>query len=527
MQIAKQATHPDLLSHSAKLQQQHETATLADARKEKGQVFTPPGICRFMAALFTRIPEHFRLLDAGAGVGSLMAALCERMLALHAPRHIEVVLYENDPALVPLLEENMRHCHKALTGAGHELLYTIHEKDFIVSTQGRRAQRTFFDDELSLEPFDAAILNPPYFKIGSNSAHVLAMGDVFPGNSNIYMLFMARVAELLRPNGEMVAITPRSFCNGLYFRNFRRWFFSRMALRHVHLFECRRSTFDDVLQESVITLTQRLGVAVPSTTVTTSVGRDIPAKLKEITLPASDLLDDTSGDMVLRIPTTAAEVGIMKIVELWPDRFSELGLQISTGPVVLFRSWEFLEKHVNGAATAPLLEPHNVKPFKTVWPIDKRGKPIAFRVCPESLKHLVPTRNYVLLRRFSAKEERRRLTASGFLAKGENHPYLALENHLNYVYHVERELTDDEVHGLVALFNSALLDGYFRIISGNTQVNATEIRTMKFPGLELVKRIGGQVKKLPAMEPAAAERIVLDVLGVNGPVGAYVMEAGT
>jgi adenine-specific DNA-methyltransferase len=525
MQLARRSNDVGLLDYSEGLQQRHEAATSADARKEKGQVFTPPSVCRFMAGLFTRIPEHFRLLDAGAGVGSLTAAICERVLTLHAGRQIEVMLYENDAALVPLLEDNMQNCRKALAGAGHELRYTIHERDFIVSTQGRHAQRTFFDDELSLEPFDAAILNPPYFKIGANSAHALAMGDVFQGNSNIYMLFMARVAELLRPNGEMIAITPRSFCNGLYFRNFRRWFFLRMALRHVHLFECRRSTFDDVLQESMITLTQRLGVAVPSTTITTSVGRDIPAKLTGITLPASKVLDDSSGDMVLRIPTTTTEEGIIDIVESWPDRFADLGLRISTGPVVLFRSREFLEKHIDGTATAPLLEPHNVKPFKTVWPIDKRGKPIAFRVCPESLKHLVPTRNYVLLRRFSAKEERRRLTASGFLAKGESHPYLALENHLNYVYHVDRELTDDEVHGLTALFNSALLDGYFRVISGNTQVNATEIRTMKFPPLDLVKRVGGRVKKLDTAAPAEVERVVLEVLGINGPVGVHVMEA--
>src|SRR5207248_10372813 len=123
-------------------------------------------------------------------------------------------------------------------------------------------QRMLFDDGADDE-FDAVIMNPPYFKIGADSPHGLALGDAFRGNTNIYMIFMARAAELLRPNGETVAITPRSFCNGLYFRNFRRWFFSRMGLGHVHLFECRRSTFDNVLQESIITRTHRLGTASP------------------------------------------------------------------------------------------------------------------------------------------------------------------------------------------------------------------------------------------------------------------------
>lgn len=525
MKLAKVAEEIGLIDYAATLQERHEAATAADARKERGQVFTPPGVCGFMAGLFTKIPDNFRLLDAGAGVGSLAAAVCERIQTLRSPRKIEIALYETDATLLPLLEDNMRHCRKALNAAGHDLRYTIHEADFILETQGRRTQRMLFDDGDASEQFDAAIMNPPYFKIGAGSAHALAMGEAFRSQPNIYALFMARAAELLQPNGELVAITPRSFCNGLYFRDFRRWFFSRMALRHVHLFECRRSTFDNVLQESIITHTQRLGIAVPSAKITSSVGRNIPNNPRALTLPTGKILDDTAGDMVLRIPSSDEEVAISDAVESWPDRFVELGLRISTGPVVLFRAKEFLLPKADGNETAPLIEPHNVKPFQTVWPVEKRGKPIAFRVCPQSLKHLVPTRNYVLLRRFSAKEERRRLTASCFLQAGETRSYLALENHLNYVYHADRELTVEEVYGLTALFNSALLDRYFRIISGNTQVNATEIRSINFPQLEKVAAIGEQVKALNDFQPAKVERIVLEALGINGHIGHYLMES--
>jgi adenine-specific DNA-methyltransferase len=527
MPVAKRSSDLGLLDVSAALQQRHEAATSADARKERGQVFTPPSVCRFMAGLFKQIPDHFRLLDAGAGVGSLAAAVCERILTLRSPRQIEVVAYETDAALLPLLEDNMQHCRKALDGAGHELRYTLRNDDFILSTHGPRGQRLLFDDSEPAEEFDAAIMNPPYFKIGADSAHALAMGDAFRSQPNIYTLFMARAAELLRPDGELVAITPRSFCNGLYFRDFRRWFFSRMQLRHVHLFECRRSTFENVLQESVITRTQRLGVSASSTTITTSLGRDIPDQLTEMTLPTAKILDDTSGDMVLRIPATALESEIMHAVEAWPDRFLELGLQISTGPVVLFRAEEFLLAKLDGKETAPLLAPHNVKPFKTVWPVEKRGKPTAFRVCPRSLKHLVPTRNYVLLRRFSAKEERRRLTASWFLQREEVRPYLALENHINYVYHPARELTEEEAYGLTAIFNSTLLDRYFRILSGNTQVNATEIRSIRFPALDLVAAIGQRLKKLGDYHAAKVEQLVLEVLGINGHLRAYLMESAS
>ena len=522
MPLAKSSEAFRLLDFSAALQERHEAATTADARKQMGQVFTPPGVCSFMAGLLTRIPDRFRLLDAGAGIGALSAAVCERVLTLRSPRHVEIVLYETDPALLPLLEENLRHCRQALKAAGHELRYSIHGEDFILGTQGR-GQRTLFDAGETAD-FDAVIMNPPYFKIAAGSPHATAMGDAIRCQPNIYTLFMARAAELLRPNGEMVAITPRSFCNGLYFRDFRRWFFKRMTLRQIHLFECRRSTFENVLQESVITHSQRLGVAIPATTITTSLGRDIPAGLEGLTVPTAKVLDDASGDMVLRIPATGEESAIIDAVEAWPERFQGQGLRISTGPVVLFRAEQFLLPLLDGKDTAPLIGPHNVKPFKTVWPVEKRGKPTAFRVCPESLKHLVPTRNYVLLRRFSAKEERRRLTASWFLQAEEKRPYLALENHINYVYHADRELTADEVCGITALFNSALLDRYFRIISGNTQVNATEIRSINFPDLGQVASIGERLKRLDDYRPAAVERTVLEALGINGRLGAYLME---
>jgi adenine-specific DNA-methyltransferase len=197
---------------------------------------------------------------------------------------------------------------------------------------------------------------------------------------------------------------------------------------------------------------------------------------------------------------------------------------VSTGPVVLFRAKQFLLKELDGRETAPLLAVHNVKPFETLWPLPKRNKPTAFQVCPGSLKHLVPTRNYVLLRRFSAKEERRRLTASCFIGEQEQRPYLALENHLNYVYHAQRELTANEIFGLAALFNSTLLDRYFRIISGNTQVNATEIRTMRFPNLGIASAIGTRVRNLGGFQPQGIEKIVLEELGINGALARYLTE---
>jgi adenine-specific DNA-methyltransferase len=128
----------------------------------------------------------------------------------------------------------------------------------------------------------------------------------------------------------------------------------------------------------------------------------------------------------------------------------------------------------------------------------------------------LPARNYVLLRRFSAKEEKRRLTASPYLPTVEERRRpVALENHINYITHSARELSADEVRGLVAMFNSALLDRYFRVVSGNTQVNATEIRAMPFPDLRTIARIGARTGSREPEDREAIEAAVLDVLGIS------------
>jgi len=506
-----------MLAYALNLQERYENGTPKERRKNKGQVFTPPGIARFMASLFSSIRGEYRLLDPGAGVGVLTAAVCERLLSGRAPCRLCAHLYENDAQLTPLLKRNLENCARVLGQAGHELEYVIHEEDFILTASSAlEDQGVLFDDIRSEERFDGAIMNPPYFKLRKDSRYARLMARIVHGQPNVYAFFMALGAKLLREGGELVAITPRSFCNGLYFRGFRRWYFEHVALDHLHLFESRTDAFShsSVLQESVISKVHRLGAPSRKVTVTTSFGKDLRDGFERAELPTRKIIDDSCGNCVVRVPEGPYDRDIMKLMDSLPERFSDSGLRISTGRVVMFRATQFLLFDPHETDSVPLLLPHNVKRFETVWPLRKNGKPIAFRFCDDSLPLLVPARNYVLLKRFSAKEERRRLTASCLLRGQLPVSHIGLENHLNYVYHADRELTEDEVFGLAALFNSAVVDRYFRTISGNTQVNATEIRSMSFPDLATVGKIGRRVRQ----NWNDAEAVVLSEVGAGNSI---------
>ena len=120
----------------------------------------------------------------------------------------------------------------------------------------------------------------------------------------------------------------------------------------------------------------------------------------------------------------------------------------------------------------------NVKPMSAQWPIETR-KQQYIMVTAGSLPLLVPDRNYVLMRRFSAKEERRRLVSAPLLASTLGSNLVGLENHLNYIYRPKGELMPEEAYGLAAFYSCRIPDTYFRTFNGNTQISATELRTCR------------------------------------------------
>jgi adenine-specific DNA-methyltransferase len=493
---------------AAEQQRQFDASTSPRTRRERGHFGTPPVIADFMAGMFMEIPQGaVHILDPGAGVGTLSAALCKRVLRQRSPRRLAFELWENDPQLEERLRSTMEACREALRAAGHEMDFTIRPEDFVLE----HVQPSLFGAAARVS-FHLAIMNPPYFKLRKDSEQARLMGHIVYGQPNIYALFLAVAADLLVDGGEMVAITPRSYFNGLYFKRFRKWFFDRMTARHIHVFESRTEAFreGDVLQENVILRAEKKSDP-KDVLLTSSAGREFDRSARQI-LPYPRVVENSSGDHVVRVTPRRLGQEIAEAVDALPRRFRELPFEISTGPVVTFRSTEFLCQE-RSKDTAPLLWMHNVRPFVTRFP-PKNGKPTHILVSDESKRLLLPAKRYVLLKRFTAKEERRRLVAGVMEADHCYSRLVGLENHLNYVYRPKGELSKEEALGLAALFNSLLVDQYFRAISGNTQVNAAEIRAMPVPEIETIRQIGQAVGGSEDKDPVVLERLVGEALGL-------------
>ncbi|HTT77693.1 MAG TPA: Eco57I restriction-modification methylase domain-containing protein [Candidatus Binataceae bacterium] len=464
-----------------------------DHRKSHGLYLTPPVIAAFMADMI-RPRDTMRLLDPAAGAGILLCAAVERLAQKpYPPRFIEISAYEIDSGLAKHLRDVLDQLTAWAASRGIQVRTTIRREDFILAEaaalHGKPVHR-----------FDAVVANPPYFKIGKDDIRAVAARTVVHGQPNIYGLFMAVAAALLVPGGDLIFITPRSYASGPYFQKFRERFFSVVRPVQVHVFDSRRHTFsrDEVLQENVILHAVRdnnwfeSGADHSFTISSSTSAHDLEDRVK---WPAAlcDVIDPVNLAGAFRLPASPEDEDILRRVDAWTGCLQDYGLQISTGPVVPFRAIEFLLERPT-RSTVPLLWMHHVRAMDVHWPNGTR-KPQYIVPSAGSRKLLVPNRNYVLLRRFSAKEEQRRLTASQLLSNAIDFPTVGLENHLNYVHRPGGNLTEDEAWGLAALYNSTLLDGYFRCINGNTQVSATELRAMPLPPLEAIVTLGRCVKR--------------------------------
>ena len=67
---------------------------------------------------------------------------------------------------------------------------------------------------------------------------------------------------------------------------------------------------------------------------------------------------------------------------------------------------------------------------------------------------------------------------------------LGFENHLNVLHEDKHGLPEQLAYGLAAFLNTTAVDENFRRFNGHTQVNATDLRVMKYPDRKTLTALG-------------------------------------
>ncbi|MCL2715950.1 MAG: Eco57I restriction-modification methylase domain-containing protein [Alphaproteobacteria bacterium] len=452
--------------------------TARQYKADLGQFMTPPNVARFMASLFVPGPfKACRLLDAGAGAGALSCAFLDRWAgALSGFTTVDVTACEIDDRLRSHLKRHLRAyphvTHRIVAG---DYIEATTREDVVAQTQGGF--------------YTHIILNPPYKKIRSNSAHRQALRRVGIETVNLYSAFVALALTQALPRGQIVAIIPRSFCNGPYYRRFRDFILERAALRQIHLFGSRKNAFrdDGVLQENIILCLER-GGEQGAVRVSTSTD-DSFADLATHDYPFERIVLPDDRERFIHVPAEPRALA-MEPCPAVSCTLADLGIHVSTGPVVDFRLRAYLRDNPE-KGTVPLLYPAHFSGARMTWPIPGMKKPNAILHTCDTGKWLFPRGFYCVVRRFSSKEEKRRIHAS-VVDPGafEEASMLGFENHLNLFHENRRGLPEALAHGLAAFLNMTAVDAYFRSFNGHTQVNATDLRMLRYPSRERLIRLG-------------------------------------
>lgn len=442
-----------------------------------GQHFTPAQAAELIASM-PRCEglSEVRILDPGAGSGSLFVALVDRLLRAGKVRKIEIVAVELDDSLAPHLDSALEDCRSVSESLGVACTVQRVSGDFIHMAAGADAK------DLGL--FDIVILNPPYGKIAASSDVRSLLRAQGVEAVNLYAAFVALGIQRLKDGGQLVAITPRSWANGSYFSQFRKWLFKCVSLDTIHIFDSRNTVFaaTKVLQETIIFSVTK-GIQSPNITISTSVAHlDEP---NTRTVEAAAVLHPSDPQMFVRIPgDTGGE--IERAMDALPCTMADLGVKVSTGKVVDFRSRNNLHE-IPRPEHHPLIYPVNFDQGRIVWPtLGKKSQ--GFSIEQETdRKLLMPPGDYVVIKRFSAKEERRRIVAAVWEDNGLEP---AFENHLNVINAGGKGLDRALAEGLCWWLNSTFVDNWFRTFSGHTQVNAGDLRTLKFPVPARLRELG-------------------------------------
>lgn len=460
-------------------------------RARLGQFFTHPDVSRLMASMFSERAEEVRLLDAGAGTGALSAAFVNELSQWKKrPGKLSVTAYELDPELTSYLLATLEACERRALELGLSFSSQTFAEDFIQTGVDILQGRLVSPRETK---FNYAILNPPYRKINSQSVPRRHLSSIGLETSNLYTGFLEIVSRLLEPGGELCAITPRSFCNGPYFKAFRKSFLRVMTIRRIHVFESRDRAFEDdaVLQENIIFHAVKTADKSGAKVIITS------SSGPEDTLLTSRVVDydqlvSPDDDQFIHIVPDETERRIREQMSAFTATLPGLGLRVSTGRVVDFRASGYLRQEPE-EGSAPLIYPGHLSEGGVKWPKKGSKKPNAILSRPETSDLLVPAGIYVLVRRFSAKEERRRIVAAVYDPRQVTGRAVGFENHLNYYHCDGKGIGRDLAQGLSAFLNSTLVDSYFRHFNGHTQVNATDLRNLRYPSRAELVALGGRI----------------------------------
>lgn len=479
----------------------------ADIRSKFGVFYTPPMLVARLLDSVTAAGIDWatcRVLDPACGGGAFLAPVVQRMAAALPDCNPTVRMHNIVNRIAgfeidPFAAWMSRIFVSVALGAGSEML-----------TDDVRLSIKVCDalDEKPREPgFDLVVGNPPYGRMKLSDERRQRYQRSLFGHANIYGVFTDQALRLVNPDGLVALVTPASFLAGEYFKALRKLLVTKAPPISLDVVVARRGVFDDVLQETVLTVYRSGGQP----------GRPTVKVIAPVSL--DEIHEEYSGHFQLpdsplapwMVPRSDFQGNLIEHMARATHRLSDFGYEVNTGPLVWNRhKAQLYRRHRRGLLPVVWAESITTN-SRFVLRYDRHTE-TRWICVQERQGWLLQAAPCVLVQRTTSKEQAKRLNAA-LLPQTVIDKYgaVVVENHINMVRQmIESPPVSPEV--LVAVLNTDVVDEAFRCLSGSVAVSAYELNAVPLPPPRAVQGLAPLLD-----DPEAFNAAVLALYGRGEP----------
>jgi adenine-specific DNA-methyltransferase len=306
------------------LSQEHALTTGTIEKRENGQIFTPLHMARQLISLIKGFDNKASCYgDPGTGTGILSAALLARHSKESETPPKSLQAYETDKRL----HSNWRMNFSEI---GHKL--SMKHGSLILSSNFYKEAKSILETGAPANGVKATtlVMNPPYKKLGVKEEISILLKEHGIYAPNHYAAFLSLSVCWLKQDGEVLAIIPRSFFNGRYFKRFRAWLSSIMSIEHVVVYRSRSNFCKNILQENICLLLKKRKQCA-SIRISYCEHAQAPATY-DLLIPKEQVLG-----LLWKLPSSPEQLDALKANQELPNTLSSLGIIVKTGAVEVHR----------------------------------------------------------------------------------------------------------------------------------------------------------------------------------------------
>lgn len=446
-----------------------------EIRSQLGAYYTPPSLCERLLDIVTAGGvewETARVLDPACGGGAFLSPVAKRM--------VDSLPGQDPEDQLSSVERRLRGLEiDPFAGWLSQVLLDAALIDICLGAGRLPNSVVTVCDALEAEPeglgLDLVVGNPPYGRVKLTGDMRRKFARSLFGHANLYGIFTDLALRFAKSNGVIGFVTPTSFLAGAYFKALRSLLGQEASLVGIDFMAERRGVFEDVLQETALTV-YRLGDShCPGEVRFTSVLTDGSIE----SFPAGSFRIPEPSDCPWVMPRRPEHGSLVRSAQAMPCRLADYGYRVSTGPLVWNRHKEqFRSRRTTGCL--PVIWAESIRGAEFRFRAENRNHQKYFKPRQEQ-EWLVANIPCVLLQRTTATEQGRRLVAAELPAEFvARYGGAVIENHVNVIRPRDGgERVSAAV--LLALLNSEFVDQLFRCINGSVAVSAYELEALPLP----------------------------------------------